>query len=68
MLSPSFRKAESSNCSRPDDVERVLLYITSEKHLRPFGRYLLSEARSGSVSPSAVQSDLLSKYEKKLRK
>jgi hypothetical protein len=48
--------------------ERVLLYITSEKHLRPFGRYLLSEARSGSGGPSAVQSDLLSKYEKKLRK
>ena len=47
--------------------ERVLLYITSEKHLRPFGRYLLSEPRSGSGSPSAVQSDLLSKYEKKLR-
>jgi len=48
--------------------ERVLLYITSEKHLRPFGRYLLSEARSGSGSPSAGQSDLLWKYEKKLRK
>ena len=48
--------------------ERILLYIISEKHLRPFGRYLLSEARSGSASPSAVQDDLLWKYEKKLRK
>jgi hypothetical protein len=48
--------------------ERTLLYIISEKHLRPFGRYLLSEARSGSASPSTVQDDLLWKYEKKLRK
>jgi hypothetical protein len=48
--------------------ERTVLYVVSEKHLRPFGRYLLSEASSGSASPSAVQSDLLRKYEKKLRK
>jgi GTPase-associated protein 1, N-terminal domain type 1 len=48
--------------------ERTLLYILSEKHLRPFGRFLLSEARSGSASPSAMQNELLSKYEKKLRK
>jgi hypothetical protein len=48
--------------------ERTLLYIISEKHLRPFGKYLLSEGRSGSASPSAIQDDLLWKYEKKLRK
>jgi hypothetical protein len=48
--------------------ERTLLYIISEKHLRPFGRYLLSEARSGSARPSVIQEGSLSKYEKKLRK
>jgi hypothetical protein len=48
--------------------ERTLLYIVSEKHLRPFGRFLLAEARSGSASPSDMQSEALMKCEKKLRK
>src|SRR5579884_1429842 len=48
--------------------ERTLLYIISEKHLRPFGRFLLAEARSGSACPTAAHSELIMKYEKKLRK
>lgn len=47
-------------------LERTILYITSEKRLRPFGRLLLSEALSGAANPA--QLDLLLQFEKKLRK
>jgi hypothetical protein len=52
----------------PVTFDRTLRYIASEKHLRSFGRYLLSESRSASVHLSGAQADILMDYEKKFRK
>jgi hypothetical protein len=52
----------------PVTLDRTLRYVGSEKHLRSFGRYLYSEAESGSVHLTDAQTEVLQEYERKFRK
>lgn len=52
----------------PDAFDRALYHIASEKHLRPFGRKLVTEARSGVFRLSYTQQSILDKYSRKFGK
>ncbi|PSH05030.1 MAG: hypothetical protein CXZ00_02415, partial [Acidobacteria bacterium] len=51
----------------PVTLDRTLRYIATERHLRAFGRQLISEANAGCLPLTDTQTGVLSKYEWRFR-